>query len=80
MKSNYQLGNTALKWNLCMNYISLFQEEELYKISIDSDDIENSYGHYFDLVLTISDMETTLNQLYHAVCKMATEPSWVPVR
>ena len=58
----------------------LLQEEDLYRISTESEDIENNYGHYFDLTISMCDMETALNQLYHAVCKMASEPLWVPVR
>ncbi|XP_065051704.1 protein PALS2-like [Rhopilema esculentum] len=58
----------------------IMTDEEIYKALIDSEEIENNYGHYFDLELKMEDMETTLNQLYHSVHRMENEPLWIPLR
>ena len=41
--------------------------------------IESAYGKFFDLVIENDDMESSYKKLTHAVDKLHTEPSWVPV-
>eukprot|EP00794_Sanderia_malayensis_P017348 gene17348-19081_t len=54
-------------------------EEELDRIMFESSEIEKNHGDYFDLTLIQSDLETNLNQLYHAIKRIESEHFWIPV-
>ena len=60
--------------------LHLFQADDACKLTLESEEIENNYGHYFDLIITNNDTETTINQLYHSVNKITMEPFWIQVR
>ncbi|RXG71543.1 MAGUK p55 subfamily member 5-A [Armadillidium vulgare] len=53
-------------------------EEELKETIQKAREMEDQYGHYFDLVLINQDVERTYQQLIHEINVLEREPQWVP--
>lgn len=41
-------------------------------------DMEDKYGHYFDMIIINNDMERAYHELLHEVNKVEREPQWIP--
>lgn len=41
-------------------------------------EIEELYGHYFDITIRNSDMDKTYQELYETIQKVQNEENWVP--
>lgn len=54
------------------------KDDELRDIIEKAREMEENYGHYFDLVIVNSDLERAYNQLLHEINILEREPQWVP--
>jgi len=54
-------------------------EEELKTIKEDAQEIEELFGHYFDLVIINDDYEKSYKALTRKVEELNKEPQWVPI-
>ncbi|GAB6026098.1 hypothetical protein CHUAL_012301 [Chamberlinius hualienensis] len=54
------------------------KDDELKEIIEKAHEMEENYGHYFDLVIVNSDLERTYTQLLHEINVLDREPQWVP--
>ena len=54
------------------------QDEELKDIIEKAREMEETFGHYFDLVIVNSDDDRTYGQLLQEVNSLEREPQWVP--
>ncbi len=53
-------------------------DEELREIIEKARHMEETYGHYFDMVIIYSDPERAYGQLLAAINSLEREPQWVP--
>jgi len=53
-------------------------DNELREIMERGREMEETYGHYFDMVITYSDPERAYQQLLSAITSLEREPQWVP--
>lgn len=51
---------------------------ELQAIVEEARDMEAKYGHYFDMVLSITDIDRAFNELLRDVNALEREPQWIP--
>lgn len=51
---------------------------DLQSIIDEARDIENHYGHYFDMVLSITDIERAYQELLREINALEREPQWIP--
>ena len=58
--------------------VYLFQDEELKEIMDKAHEMEDQYGHYFDLIIINNDVESAYQQLLHQINLLEREPQWVP--
>lgn len=78
----------SLYWSDCIisiiHCIILFlwcdgvQAEDMRELQEKACEMENSYGHWFDVVITHSDLNGSVFDLLKHVNKLDTEPQWVP--
>ena len=54
------------------------QEDELIDIIEKAREMEEKYGHYFDLVIINNDIERTYHELVQRINYIEREPQWVP--
>lgn len=54
------------------------KDHELRDIIERAREMEELYGHHFDLVLVNVDLEKTLSRLMHEISVLEREPQWVP--
>ena len=54
------------------------QEDELIDIIEKAREMEDKYGHYFDLVIINNDIERTYYELVQRINYIEREPQWVP--
>uniref|UniRef100_T1IQP9 MAGUK p55 subfamily member 5 n=1 Tax=Strigamia maritima TaxID=126957 RepID=T1IQP9_STRMM len=54
------------------------KDEELKDIIEKAREMEDSYGHYFDMVIINADLERAYNQLLQEINILEREPQWVP--
>ncbi len=54
------------------------QDDELKEIIEKAREMEEVYGHYFDMVIVNGDEERTYSQLVTEVNRLEREPQWVP--
>jgi len=55
-----------------------FKDDELKEIIEKAREMEEVYGHYFDMVIVNGDEERTYSQLVTEVNRLEREPQWVP--
>lgn len=51
----------------------------LEKLVRESDSLQMSYGHFFDLTIVNNDIDETIRILERALEKINTTPQWVPI-
>lgn len=51
---------------------------ELHGILNEAYEIQRFYSHYFDLILTVTDIEETYKFLYNEILSLDKEPQWIP--
>jgi len=63
-----------------MNYEQHFfsQEEELKEIIEKAREMEDKFGHYFDMIIINNDTERAYHQLLSEINSLEREPQWVP--
>ncbi|XP_067138667.1 protein PALS1 isoform X1 [Centruroides vittatus] len=54
------------------------KDEELKDIIEKAREMEENYGHFFDMIIINSDTDKTYNELLHEINILDTEPQWVP--
>lgn len=57
---------------------SSVKDDELKDIIEKAREMEEFFGHYFDLVLINVDLEKTYSELLHEISVIEREPQWVP--
>lgn len=62
----------------CLKTDTNVKDEELKEIIEKAREMEEFYGHYFDLVLINVDIEKTYTELLHEISVIEREPQWVP--
>ncbi|CAL1299256.1 unnamed protein product [Larinioides sclopetarius] len=62
----------------CMKMDVSVKDDELKDIIEKAREMEEFYGHYFDLVLINVDLEKTYSELLHEISVIEREPQWVP--
>ncbi|XP_054724935.1 protein PALS1-like isoform X2 [Uloborus diversus] len=62
----------------CLKMDGAVKDEELRDIIEKAREMEEFYGHYFDLVLINVDLEKTYSELLHEISVIEREPQWVP--
>jgi len=69
----------AMKW-LCYNSNEsiCLQDEELQAIVDKSREMESSYGHLFDCIITNQDLAAAYSELLREINSLEVEPQWVP--
>ncbi|XP_071445308.1 protein PALS1 [Hetaerina americana] len=55
-----------------------FKEEELKDIIEKAREMEEKYGHYFDMIIVNNDTERAYQQLLNEINGLEREPQWVP--
>ncbi|XP_059484052.1 protein PALS1 isoform X2 [Neocloeon triangulifer] len=55
-----------------------FREEELKEIIEKAREMEDRYGHFFDMVIINNDTERAYQQLLNEINELEREPQWVP--
>lgn len=55
-----------------------FQDEELKETIEKAREMEEQYGHYFDLIIINQDVDRAYHQLLHEINMLEREPQWVP--
>ena len=55
-------------------------DNELRDIIERAREMEETYGHYFDLIITYSDPERAYTELLRAINSLEREPQWVPAK
>ncbi|CAB3378822.1 Hypothetical predicted protein [Cloeon dipterum] len=55
-----------------------FREEELKEIIEKAREMEDRYGHFFDMVIINNDTERAYGQLLNEINELEREPQWVP--
>ena len=53
-------------------------DNELREIIERAREMEETYGHYFDMIIIYSDPERAYQQLLSAITSLEREPQWVP--
>jgi MAGUK p55 subfamily protein 5 len=51
---------------------------DLQSILEEAREIESKYGHYFDLVLSMTDIDRAFNELMREINALEREPQWIP--
>lgn len=54
------------------------QEEELKDIIEKAREMEDKYGHFFDMIIINNDTERAYHQLLSEINSLEREPQWVP--
>lgn len=54
------------------------KDEELKDIIEKAREMEENYGHYFDMVIINSDVDKAFNELLKEINTLEREPQWVP--
>lgn len=54
------------------------QEEELKEIIEKAREMEDKFGHYFDMIIINNDTERAYHQLLNEINSLEREPQWVP--
>lgn len=62
----------------CLKMDMPVKDDELKDIIEKAREMEEFYGHYFDLVLINVDLEKTFSELLHEISVIEREPQWVP--
>ena len=60
-------------------FISAFQDEELKDIIEKAREMEENYGHYFDVIIINFDLDKACEELISEIDRLEVEPQWVPV-
>ncbi|XP_065214129.1 protein PALS1 isoform X2 [Planococcus citri] len=55
-----------------------YKEEELKDIIEKAREMEDKYGHYFDMIIINNDTERAYHELLHEINKVEREPQWIP--
>lgn len=59
--------------------LAQLENGSLERLVKESDQLESTYGHYFDLKIINNDIEDTIRILEQAVVDACTSPTWIPV-
>ena len=59
-------------------YYLILQEDELKGIIEKAREMEDKYGHFFDMIIINNDTERTYLQLLKEINSLEREPQWVP--
>ena len=51
---------------------------ELHAIINEAYEIKQHFAHYFDLILTVTDLEETYRLLLNEINSLDKEPQWIP--
>lgn len=54
------------------------KDDELKDIIEKAREMEENYGHYFDMVIINSDIDKAFNELLKEINTLEREPQWVP--
>ncbi|OWJ99404.1 CASK [Cervus elaphus hippelaphus] len=57
----------------------LNEDESLQRLQKESDILQRTYAHYFDLTIINNEIDETIRHLEEAVEHVCTAPQWVPV-
>uniref|UniRef100_A0A8C6ILC3 Guanylate kinase-like domain-containing protein n=1 Tax=Mus spicilegus TaxID=10103 RepID=A0A8C6ILC3_MUSSI len=57
----------------------LNEDESLQRLQKESDVLQRTYAHYFDLTIINNEIDETIRHLEEAVELVCTAPQWVPV-
>jgi MAGUK p55 subfamily protein 5 len=61
-----------------MDHSEPINDDELRDIIERAREMEDTYGHYFDMIIVYSDPERAYQQLVTAINSLEREPQWVP--
>lgn len=61
-----------------MDHAEPIDDKELRDIIERAREMEEAYGHYFDIFITYSDPDRVYQQLLGAINSLEREPQWVP--
>lgn len=56
-----------------------FQDEKLKEIIEKGREMEEMYGHLFDVIIVNMDIERTFEELKQEIFRIDNEPQWVPL-
>jgi len=56
----------------------IFQEDELKDIIEKAREMEDKYGHFFDMIIINNDTDRAYHQLVNEINSLEREPQWVP--
>ena len=66
------------KWKMSQDGNDSMNDEQLKDIIEKAREMENMYGQFFDMFITMSDVERAYQQLLQAINVLEREPQWVP--
>merc|ERR1712061_29857 len=66
------------KWKMSQDGNDSMNDEQLKDIIEKAREMENMYGQFFDMFITMSDVEGAYQQLLQAINVLEREPQWVP--
>jgi len=67
------LPSSLSTWCVCV------QDESLERLLRESEALERTYGHYFDVKIINNDIDDTIRVLQKSVDDVCTLPQWVPI-
>lgn len=78
----YHICNQIEQFDLVTDLVTIvlfhFQEEELKDIIEKAREMEDKYGHFFDMIIINNDTERAYHQLLSEINSLEREPQWVP--
>jgi MAGUK p55 subfamily protein 5 len=57
-----------------------YKDNDLLDIINKGKEIEDSFGHYFDKIIRVTDMDKTYKELFDLINRVQNEENWVPVQ
>lgn len=57
----------------------LYQDESLQRLQKESEALQKSYAHYFDMTIINNEIDETIRLLEEAIDVVSTNAQWVPV-
>lgn len=61
------------------HFFLLLQDESLQQLQKESDILQKTYAHYFDLTIINNEIDDTIKHLEEAIDVVCTTSQWVPV-
>ena len=56
------------------------QDDALRRLLSESDLLQQTYGHFFNLTIVNNDIDDTIEQLQNAMRETTVQPQWIPVK